>query len=82
MATIILTSMLADQFTDGQRRLQLDVASVRRLYERLDQLYPGLGTEIADNGMLSIDGQLQQSPFLAVLSVDAEVHVFPRIAAG
>ena len=82
MARVVLTSTLANRFTDGETQFDLTVSSVRQLMRELEIRYPGLGNEIEQAAALAIDGELFQDPFMERLHDDTEVFVLPKIGGG
>ena len=82
MARVVLTSTLANRFTDGETQFELTVSSVRQLIRELETLYPGLGNEIDQAAALAIDGEIFQDPYMEQLQDDTEVFVLPKIGGG
>ena len=83
MARIILTDSLSKQFTDGNSDFEIVAPSVRSLIRELDNLYPGLGTQISDGTLsVAIDGDIYQDAFLEELHPDSEVAFLPKIGGG
>ena len=83
MARIILTDSLSKQFTDGNSDFEVVAPSVRSLIRELDNLYPGLGTQISDGTLsVAIDGDIYQDAFLEELHPDSEVAFLPKIGGG
>ena len=83
MARIILTDSLSKQFTDGDNDFEIVASSVRSLIRELNNLYPGLGTQVSDGTLsVAIDGDIYQDAFLEELSPDSEVAFLPKIGGG
>ena len=83
MARIILTDSLSKQFTDGDNDFEIVAPSVRSLIRELNNLYPGLGTQVSDGTLsVAIDGDIYQDAFLEELKPDSEVAFLPKIGGG
>ena len=82
MIKLVLTSTLAQQFTDGQRELEVRSGTVRQLMRDLEAMYPGLGKAIENAMGLVIDGEFHRDPFMERLDDGAEVFVLPKIEGG
>ena len=83
MARIILTDSLSKQFTGGDSDFEIVASSVRSLIRELNNLYPGLGTQVSDGTLsVAIDGDIYQDAFLEELKTDSEVAFLPKIGGG
>ena len=83
MARIILTDSLSKQFTGGNSDFEIVASSVRSLIRELNNLYPGLGTQVSDGTLsVAIDGDIYQDAFLEELKPDSEVAFLPKIGGG
>ena len=83
MARIILTDSLSKQFTGGNNEFEIVASSVRSLIRELNNLYPGLGTQVSDGTLsVAIDGDIYQDAFLEELKPDSEVAFLPKIGGG
>ena len=83
MARIILTDSLSKQFTGGDNEFEIVASSVRSLIQELNNLYPGLGTQVSDGTLsVAIDGDIYQDAFLEELKPDSEVAFLPKIGGG
>ena len=83
MAQIILTDSLSKQFTGGDNDFEIVASSVRSLIRELNNLYPGLGTQVSDGTLsVAIDGDIYQDAFLEELKPDSEVAFLPKIGGG
>ena len=83
MARIILTDSLSKQFTGGNSNFEIVASSVRSLIRELNNLYPGLGTQVSDGTLsVAIDGDIYQDAFLEELKPDSEVAFLPKIGGG
>ena len=83
MARIILTDSLSKQFTGGDNDFEIVASSVRSLIRELNNLYPGLGTQVSDGTLsVAIDGDIYQDAFLEELEPESEVAFLPKIGGG
>ena len=83
MARIILTDSLSKQFTGGDNDFEIVASSVRSLIRELNNLYPGLGTQVSDGTLsVAIDGDIYQDAFLEEIKPDSEVAFLPKIGGG
>ena len=83
MARLILTDSLSKQFTGGDNEFEIVASSVRSLIRELNNLYPGLGTQVSDGTLsVAIDGDIYQDAFLEELKPDSEVAFLPKIGGG
>ena len=83
MARIILTDSLSKQFTGGDNEFEIVASSVRSLIRELNNLYPGLGTQVSDGTLsVAIDGDIYQDAFLEELKPESEVAFLPKIGGG
>ena len=83
MAQLILTDSLSKQFTGGDNEFEIVASSVRSLIRELNNLYPGLGTQVSDGTLsVAIDGDIYQDAFLEELKPESEVAFLPKIGGG
>jgi len=81
MAHVTLIGNLR-QFTGGVTALDVDAASVRQLFARLSEKYPGLAPHLEKGSAVAIDGQIYQDALFQEIGPDSEVHILPQIAGG
>ena len=82
MARVVLTSGLSQQFTGGRTEIEVRAETFRQLLRELDELYPGLGSELGADTAIAIDGEIFQDPYLESIGADSEVYFLPRIGGG
>ena len=82
MATVILSSDLARQFTKGETEFEIDAATMRALVRALDERFPGLGPALGEGMAVAIDGQIFHDFFLEEIGPDSEVCFLPAIEGG
>jgi molybdopterin synthase sulfur carrier subunit len=89
VATVNLPRSLVTLFPDPPpRRLELDVASLSELIDRLDERWPGMrdrlcepGPKIREHINVFVDGERERD-LAALLSPTAVVHFIPAVAGG
>lgn len=84
MAQIVLSKELGRQFAGGQTHFEVPGAgTIRNLMRVLDGIFPGLGEELASDGIaVAIDGEIISDPFLETIQEDSEVYFIPAIKGG
>jgi molybdopterin synthase sulfur carrier subunit len=81
VARVTLIGSLA-QFTGGVSEFDLDVTSVKHLFEQLIERHPDLAKHLEEGVAVAIDGQIYQDTLLEPIGPDSEVFVIPQIAGG
>ena len=81
MAHVTLIGNLR-QLTGGVSELDLDVTSVRQLFEVLGQRFPELAAHLETGHAVAIDGQIYQEALFQPIGPGSDVHVLPQIAGG
>lgn len=81
MAHVTLIGNLR-QYTGGVTELDLDVRSVRQLFQELTRIYPDIGPHLEEGMAVAIEGQIYQDALFQEIGPDAEVHILPQIAGG
>jgi len=81
LARISLSSNLK-VCTGGQTQIELDVASVRALFQALGERFPDLRPHLATELAVAIDGEIYQDALLQPIRNDSEVMLFSKIAGG
>ncbi len=82
MARVVLSTDVANQFTDQVTEFEAEGATVRALYRALDKSHPGLGTFLEESTFVVINGEMVQDAFLEPLEDDSEVVFVPKIKGG
>ena len=75
-----ITSLV--QFTGGVRALDIEAASVQRLFAVLGEKFPGLAPLLESGVAVAIDGQIYQDALFQEIGPDSDVHILPMIAGG
>ena len=84
MAQVVLSNELGRQFAGGQTHFDVaEPGNVRGLIRKMDEMFPGLGAELASDGIaIAIDGEIISDPFLEPIGDDSEVYFLPAIKGG
>ena len=68
--------------------MDVDAGNVRRVIDRLEELYPGLKARLVEddrvrpNLAVAIDGEVARMGLLERVGEDSEVHFVPAIGGG
>ena len=81
MAQVVLNGNLK-QLSGGRGEFELDVDSVRQLFDQLGVLYPELAPHLEEGIAVAIDGAIFQDALFASIGPDSEVHLIPKIGGG
>ena len=87
MATVYIPTMLLP-VTGGVKQIDVEETTVRRIIDRLEDLYPGMKERLVEDGKLmpsiavSIDGEVGRMGLLDRVGEDSEVHFVPAIGGG
>ena len=74
--------------TGGVKQIDVEETTVRRIIDRLEDLYPGMKERLVEDGKLmpsiavSIDGEVGRMGLLDRVGEDSEVHFVPAIGGG
>jgi sulfur-carrier protein len=66
----------------GKEKLDIEAKTIRELFRKLADQYPGLEPYIKQGIAVSIDGVIYRDTWSKDLPEDAEVFLLPRIAGG
>jgi molybdopterin converting factor small subunit len=81
MAHVTLTGNLR-HLTGGVAELEVEAVSVRQLFDRLREAFPGLAPHLEQSPAVAIDGQIYQDALFQEIGAGSEVHILPQIAGG
>lgn len=70
------------QFTGGVRALEVEAATVQRLFAVLSEKFPELASHLDDGVAVAIDGQIYQDALFQPIGANSDVHLLPKIAGG
>ncbi len=83
MARVQLTGSLGQKYAGGEIEVEVEGNTVRRVIAALDELYPGIGEELASDHMaVAVNGDIHQDGLLEPVPEDAEVCFLPAIRGG
>ena len=66
----------------GNEKLDIEAKTIRELFRKLAEQYPGLEPYIKQGIAASIDGVIYRDTWSKELPEDAEIFLLPRIAGG
>jgi molybdopterin synthase sulfur carrier subunit len=87
MAVVYIPAALRS-LTAGETRVTVPAESLRDLFDRLDEIYPGLKGRLLDGERLTagmavfVDGTIPATGLRTKLAPNAEIHFAPAIAGG
>lgn len=81
MVKVQIWGSLKDAF-DGESEIEVEAKNLRQLVEALEQRFPGIGEEFADQISVAIDGKLYNDNWFQPIAPESEVVVLPRISGG
>ena len=81
MVTVTVWGSLAN-VTGGKKELNIEAATIRELFRKLEEEYPG-AKQYLDRGIeAAIDGIIYRDEWSKPLPKDSEVFLLPRLAGG
>jgi sulfur-carrier protein len=87
MPTVVIPSLLR-KFTDGIERVDVPGKSIRELIRHLGERFPGLDTQLLQDGdirpsiAVSIDGEIATGGVLDAVRENSEIHFIPALGGG
>jgi molybdopterin converting factor small subunit len=87
MPTVVIPSLLR-KFTDGIERVDVPGKSIRELVRHLGERFPGLDTQLLQDGdirpsiAVSIDGEIATGGVLDTVGENSEIHFIPALGGG
>ncbi|MDW3220262.1 MAG: MoaD/ThiS family protein [Acidimicrobiales bacterium] len=82
MATVHLQDSHT-RFTDGEKVLDVDGATISQVIDALEAAHPGLGPLLREGSSFAVNGELQpRGTFFAPVPPDADVHFLIPITGG
>ena len=60
----------------------MDAKTIRELFRKLEENYPGMAPHIARGVAVSIDGRIYRDDWGRALPDGAEIYLLPRIQGG
>lgn len=66
----------------GASVVQVEARTIRELFRKLQERYPGMSPHIARGVAVSIDGKIYRDTWDQELTEGAEIYLLPRIQGG
>jgi molybdopterin synthase sulfur carrier subunit len=67
---------------DGAPLVHVEAKTIRELFRKLEERYPGMAPHIARGIAVSIDGKIYRDTWDQELPPGAEIYLLPRIQGG
>ena len=67
---------------DGASVIQVEAQTIRELFRKLEEQYPGMAPHIARGVAVSINGKIFRDSWQEQLPDGAEIYLLPRIQGG
>jgi molybdopterin converting factor small subunit len=82
MATVILSTDIAREFTGGETEFDIEAGTIRAVVKALDARFPGMAAALSKGMAVAIDGQIHHEFFLEPVGPNSEVCFLPAIEGG
>jgi sulfur-carrier protein len=69
-------------YADGAPSISVEAATIRELFRKLAELYPGMEPHIKRGVAVSINGKIYRDQWDTELPKGAEIYLMPRIPGG
>ena len=66
----------------GASAVEIEAGTIRELFRKLEEQYPGMAPHIARGIAVSIDGRIFRDSWCEKIPEKAEVYLLPRIQGG
>ena len=66
----------------GAPLVDIEAKTIRELFRKLEEQYPGMSQHIARGIAVSINGRIYRDSWETELPEDAEIYLLPRIQGG
>ena len=66
----------------GAPLVYIEAKTIRELFRKLEEQYPGMSQHIARGIAVSINGRIYRDSWETELPEDAEIYLLPRIQGG
>ncbi|HRX36069.1 MAG TPA: MoaD/ThiS family protein [Aestuariivirga sp.] len=66
----------------GASVVSIDAKTIRELFRKLEEQYPGMAPHLARGVAVSIDGKIYRDTWDQELTEGAEIYLLPRIPGG
>lgn len=67
---------------DGASSVRIEAETIRELFRKLEEQYPGMSQHIARGIAVSINGKIFRDSWGEALPAGAEIYLLPRIQGG
>jgi molybdopterin converting factor small subunit len=67
---------------DGAETVLVEARTIRELFRKLEEQFPGMAPHIRRGIAVSINGKIYRDQWETVLPQDAEIYLLPRIQGG
>ena len=67
---------------DGTSVVSIEAKTIRELFRKLEENYPGMTLHLARGVAVSIDGRIYRDSWQTELPEGAEIYLLPRIQGG
>ena len=87
VAKVFVPTMLQPA-TGGVKEVEVEARNVRQVIERLDEMFPGVGARLVEDGdiranlAVAVNGEVARMGLLERVGEDAEIHFVPAIGGG
>ena len=87
VAKVFVPTMLQSA-TGGVKEVEVEARNVRQVIERLDEMFPGVGARLVEDGdiranlAVAVNGEVARMGLLERVGEDAEIHFVPAIGGG
>jgi molybdopterin synthase sulfur carrier subunit len=79
---------MLQSLSGGVKEVEVEGRNVRRVIDRLEELYPGMKARLVEEGAIrpnlavAIDGEVARMGLLEKVGENSEVHFVPAIGGG
>jgi molybdopterin synthase sulfur carrier subunit len=67
---------------DGHESVEISARTIRELFRKLSENYPGMEAHIKRGVAVSINGKIYRDQWDTTLPTDAEIYLMPRVPGG
>ena len=69
-------------FTKGENKFEILAPNIKKVFEKLSELYPELKPHLDQGIAVAIDGKVFQDAWLEPVGPESEIHIFHGIGGG
>jgi len=69
-------------FADGATSIAIEAGTIRELFRKISEQYPGMEPQIKRGVAVSINGRIYRDQWETPLPQDAEIYLMPRVPGG